>query len=124
MPNTKPQAPQLPTSVKIGAHAYGVTVDANDWKDWEHEQKHSGLCGGSEHQRLMIYLNPALARSQMQETLLHECMHAMYYASGLQTSAKGSHEDVEEVVVVALTPWVHSLLCDNPDLVAYLTWQP
>ena len=118
------QPATLPQTVKIGVHVYAVTDDAGDWKDWEHEHKRSGYCGGSDHQKLKIVINPEMLLSQKQDTLLHECLHAAYYCSGLEASMKADHDDEQEVVIVTLTPWLHGLLMDNPELVRYVTWQP
>lgn len=113
--------PKLPSSVRIGAHVYRVTDDPEAWKAHEYEQKRSGLCGSSDHKICNIWINPELGPSQKKDTLLHECLHAMYYAAGMEQSVKGLHEDMEEVFIVTLTPWIHSLLQQNPDLVSYVT---
>ena len=51
--------------------------------------------------------------SAMTDTLIHEALHACLGMSGYAMT-----EHAEESVVVALTPWVHALIVQNPVLIS------
>lgn len=66
-----------------------------------------------------IHLSPAQDASSRRDTLLHECLHAIFYESGLASVLAVSDDD-EERFIRLLTPWLLALLRDNPRLVIFL----
>lgn len=97
-----------PATVKVGPHLYrvvlvpdGVLIDGGT----------AGHCATS---RLVIAIEPELAPSQVCDTIIHECLHALLDGTDLDP-------DVEERVALCLAPGLLLLLESNPDLVAYIT---
>jgi hypothetical protein len=76
--------------------------------------------GATQLESLTITLKPDMPRELERETLLHEILHACYATAGLPLD-HAKPDDIEEVSVTALSPWLLVILRANPDLVAYLT---
>ncbi len=76
-----------------------------------------------------IYIRGGMDRAVEQDTVLHEVLHACYYAYGspfgwMDTGSGGEADRemaLEEAVVRVTTPVMLKVLRDNPKLVAYLT---
>ena len=98
-----------PTSVRVGPLDFEVVVVNGD----ELEDHFGDMHPDSLRIRLMEGIAPGLER----ETLMHELMHAAYYASGLR-EYETEHEERE---VTALALALLAMLRNNPELVAYLT---
>jgi hypothetical protein len=82
----------------------------------------SGTCG-QDVQRVLI--DDQLGKDQERETVLHELMHAIFYATGthhyLEAIEKDTdYKELEEKVIQPVSARVLELLRDNPKLVAYL----
>jgi len=65
-----------------------------------------------------IYLDADLGPGVERETLLHECLHGLWYSTQLERKFK---DDQEEDVIYTLAPRILALLRDNPELVKWLT---
>ncbi len=89
--------------------------------DYEVKQKGQlDLLGETRSEHAEILIRRKQAPSVKRETLMHELLHAIIYASGMVHHFKLDH-DTEEELVSALSPWILQLLRDNPYLVEYLT---
>jgi len=93
----------VPSRIRILGFTFAVTQE--DAHDFNH-------AGEIDHIRQRIRIKPNRAPDETRETLLHEVIHGIAYASAV---------DLSERKVRALTRALYSVLRDNPDLVAYLT---
>lgn len=69
------------------------------------------LAGRCDYERSTIYLSRALGDEARDDTLLHECLHALLYVTGADGAYRRNHA-VDERIVAALTPALHRLLID------------
>lgn len=99
-----------PESVKIGAHQFPVK-----WGYIESDE-HPWLFGLTTSKDTTIHINDVdVSRSQIRDTLLHECMHGICVDLNLNFA-----DGEEEQIIRGFTPWLLMLLRDNPDVVAFL----
>ncbi len=69
-----------------------------------------------------IFLRKCINEQVLKDTLLHECMHAVL-EDVVETTSKMSEskpEDVEEQIVRLVTPRLHELFTNNPELRDYI----
>jgi len=131
------QVAAMPASIRVGAVTYRIIMETAEVKavsdaavargdgEWE---------AFSDHDKLIIGLNPDHAPDKNRVSLIHELLHCALRHSGasVNTYADVVYEardrvgglTVEEFAVAAMAGPVLSVLLDNPDLVAYLTCQP
>lgn len=69
--------------LKIGGHPYEILVS-----DLKHEDPTKELYGRHEVRENIIYINDTIAPSRMEETLIHEVLHAIFYNTGLEHDEK------------------------------------
>ena len=107
-----------PGKVKVGPHSYRIRYDkdAIDLKATELNERR--LYGLTEPVHAVIHVDPTLAKSQKQDTVLHEVLHACLSLIGWDESLSA---EKEERLVRALSPVLLQVLQDNPRLCAYLT---
>ena len=65
--------------INIGGHEYEILVT-----ELKHENPRKELYGRHEVKENIIYINDEIAASRMQETLIHEVLHAIFYNTGLE----------------------------------------
>ena len=104
----------LPEQIDIGGIRYSVElkkklIDAN-----------GTMFGSIEFPKQVIKLKRGPGPDHMRDTVLHEVIHGCIDATNISTMA-GWTSEVEESVVLALTPHLLATLRGNPDLVDYLT---
>lgn len=99
-----------PAEVLVGSATYAVQLK---------KKLPEGRYGDTRNGLTSIRLNEGLSLSAMQDTLLHESLHAIVHMSGMQHSL-GFDDAEEERMIRVLTPWLVSLIRDNPSLIAYL----
>lgn len=104
------------TSVKVGPFIYDIKLDAARIRELEKENDME-LFGFTTHNKLEIVINPDMADSMLRETVLHEILHAVIYATGLGDRFT---EKQEEHLVRALSPALFQFILDNPTVVRYL----
>lgn len=93
----------VPTPIRILGFTFAVTQE--DGRDFNH-------AGEIDHNLQRIRIKPNRAPDETRETLLHEVIHGIAYASAV---------DLSERKVRALTRALYAVLRENPDLVAFLT---
>ena len=106
-----------PRRIQVGAQRLTVSVDSDKVARVAAKEGASELLGNYDSRRNRILIEPHQAAGQKVDTLLHECLHAVFDQTGL------AHEwgpEVEEGVVRRLTPALLDLLRRNPKLVAFL----
>lgn len=96
---------RIPKKVKIGPHIYIVKLE----KDLSGNH---GLMGQSRHTSSEIVIDPNLSGSQLEDTLLHEILHAIQF----QTRFISDGEKDEELAVSRLTPLLLQVIKDNPEI--------
>ena len=104
-------ASPLPSVIYVGAADYDVRLK----KDKEMDR--GRLLGETDSENSTIEINKKQSKCSMQNTLLHETLHAIFWTSGYN---RNWPMDEEEKVVQALTPWLLAFLQDNPLALAYL----
>lgn len=110
----------VPRSIVIGPYEYRVRlehiaeVDTRDDSDEGERDVNSMTLGTIEKARLAIIIHPEQAPLRMRDTLLHEVMHGVFDASGLNL------DSTEEDVVSAFTTILLDTLRENPGFVSWL----
>ena len=93
-------------SLRVGP--FDVEVNFIEGDDAEYMDDHGTFC----RQMLLIRINGKLSWQNRLETLMHEAVHAIIYASGLRLD-----DDKEEELVSRMTPFFVSFLRDNPHFI-------
>jgi len=123
----------MPASVRVGSVTYRVILDAKQVKtasDAANSRGDGEWLAFSDHNKLIIGLNPEHAPEANRVSLVHEILHCVLSQSGtwVNTYADIVYEardrvaglNVEEFTVAAMAGPLLSVLRDNPDLSAYL----
>lgn len=99
-----------PEYIRIGPARYEIksTKSAISEARGQVLEHASGVCFNDQG---VIVLDPDLGMTQMQETLTHEVLHAVFYLAGI---------DDDEDPVRRIAPYVLMLLQQNPKLIDYL----
>ena len=124
----------MPATVRVGSVTYRVIMDAAEIKAVSDDQdlpRGAEWEAFSDHDHLIIGLNPDHASDKNRKSLLHEILHCALRASGAHPNtyadtvyeARDRHGGVtvEEFTVAAMTGPLLSALRDNPELIAHLT---
>ena len=109
--------PKPPASVKVGPHTHKVDVNAKRANDA------SITFGQFDHVTGDIIVNPNQGSTQLQDTVLHEVVHAICDVQSCQAGGEAAifaDDAHEERSVRAFTPWLLTVLRDNPDLTSFL----
>lgn len=101
---------QPPAIVTVGPHRYEIVKDDGRISD-------EGANGKHYPDRLAIVYSTDPHPAKLQEVILHEVMHALLTAAGLDQELDDDHT---ESVARRVTPFLLETLRANPDLVAYL----
>ena len=128
------QVADMPASIRVGSVTYRVIMDTAEVKaesDAANARGDGEWLAFSDHDKLIIGLNPERADDANRVSLLHELLHCALRHSGacVNTYADVVYEardrvgglTVEEFGVAAIAGPLLSCLRDNPGLVAYLT---
>lgn len=102
-----------PKKVKIGPHKYRIGYGPLKGEGADQ----IGVC---HTHRAEIHIKEGLARTIEQESLLHEILHAIWSAQGLDNSDNKDGLVKEEQAVAALAPGILAVLKNNLELVKYL----
>lgn len=110
-------APALaPASVIVGPYRYTITVDHDGMQRLiSRGESGGGNVGTSDHHKLDITIDGAMAASMIADTLLHEIMHCCYRVSGLGTGKITEEEAIEHLTAILL-----DTLRRNPAVARYL----
>lgn len=91
----------LPTELRIGPHDFSVNQDG--WRLAE------GFMGYCDLVSMQIVVDPALPPLRMAETYIHEVLHGIWMAMGLEEKTD------EETAVRGLALGILSFMRDNPN---------
>lgn len=111
-----------PTSLKVGWMDFEVRyLDDDQW----HADPNLGDGDGGQCDGARAVISVRLAEGQhdihVKEILLHETLHACFYACGITINDDlRTYPDIEEGVVARIAPFMLSVLRDNPDLATFL----
>lgn len=94
----------LPQNIKVG-HLVIELVPMD-----QKEADSIGADGLFSYRHASMRINVDQHPSQLVETILHECLHALWAVAGF------SSRDDEEDIVTRLTPLLLALFFDNPEL--------
>lgn len=101
-----------PKKVKVGSSVYSMDIVDKYPEDFGIDP----LYGATDPHVERIFLKRGQSEGQLQDTALHEVLHAIFSRAGMSVAhAK------EERIISRLVPWLLLVLQDNPKLVAYLT---
>tara|TARA_R110002167_G_scaffold157998_4_gene353109 strand:+ start:262 stop:684 length:423 start_codon:yes stop_codon:yes gene_type:complete len=101
----------LPRLIKVGYRDIEIQYVRPDFKTDEM----SDCYGQYKAREGLIQIQPDICGQEMANVLLHECLHAVVYSSGLnQAKSCLKEEDDEEIVVNQLTNYLIGLFRDNP----------
>jgi hypothetical protein len=111
---SEPEAAPIPGAVQVGPHVYAVDTSENARAALRAER----MRGECRSDQLLIHIDPDLPRTIVQETVLHEVLHAV-----IDTTVMGElfdHDQIEKIVE-GIAPLLLLVLRDNPTLGRYLT---
>lgn len=113
----------MPTTVKIGPHL--ITLEASTAKvDAENVRSSRGVLGYTEigAGRMVICGPDYLSESMAREVVIHECLHVIMDAAGIAFGmGKGQTSYSEEGLLQALDTAVLAFICDNPELIGWIS---
>lgn len=96
-------------SLRIGGQRWGVYVVASGNPNLRHAGKRCmGVC---DPVKCRIYISRDQSQASLEDTLLHELLHATLKVTGAD-EAYARAEQVEEDIVKPVTPVLHGLLLD------------
>lgn len=109
---------ERPTNSKIGPFAFDISyleevVDEQGDAYCAADEVTLGHCFGYTGK---IEIKSDMSDTMEKDTLLHEHLHAIWFAAGIRSLATLE----EESAVGLLTPWLLMFIRDNPDLIGYL----
>lgn len=108
----------IPTKMTVGIHDYEIVIDKDALISAGHKVDYKdALCGLTTSTGCRILVDHEMSHSQIQETILHEALHAMYDLSGATFDLE---DNTEERLVRALAPVLLRFLRDNPKLLQAL----
>lgn len=119
---TAAKTPTRPTKIKVGYITFDVIyLDDEAWA--ANPELSDGDAGQTNGSRAEIHVRLATGQHEihMKEVLLHEVLHACFYASGI--TIEGTlrvQDDIEEYTVARVSPVLLQTLRDNPQLSKYL----
>jgi hypothetical protein len=101
--------------LRIGAHVWRVRRDKAALNAASHElgARLEGFCDSQEH---LMVIGRIGSKSNQRETFMHEFLHAVNAACGLDVVLNGNEEEVVNRQAKVLLP----ALRDNPDAVEWL----
>lgn len=115
--------PTRPTRIKIGPHNYTIHWSEKEWD----ENASDGADASKSAQGLTqawcnkLFVNGwELSSSQQKEVLVHEILHACFDLSCYAHSDFSILEDVEEYTIRNLSPWLFTVLRENPKVMAWI----
>ena len=103
------------SSVKIGAATYTLYIEAKKWNPLKEKEGASGL---TDLHTQEIFVDPTMSLTNIKETVLHECLHAMFADSGVTWPVGGATQ--EEKIVRILSPRFLQFILDNKELVEWI----
>ena len=108
---------ELPSSVKIGYRDIEIEYVAPDFKT----DNLTDCYGEYRAREGKILVQHNLCGQEMANVVLHECLHAIAYASGLnQANGPLKEDDGEELVVNQMTNYLIGMFRDNPWFLDFL----
>lgn len=97
---------KIPKTIKIFGLVWEIVHDAN--------VAHQGGCFGATHNITeKIFLDPKNSQQRNEETLIHELLHAIWFASGLNSRYDKDKGVIEEEIIEALSTGLYQVLNDN-----------
>ena len=108
---------KAPAKVKIGFRVYDVVVDKNAINACTATHGNGVQYGECNHEHLIITVDPTQNPIMVQETMLHEILHACMSLIGV---SEEMDEKVEESLVLRLSPVLMAFMKENPRMVDYL----
>lgn len=106
--------PKLPESILVSPASIGVRFDKEACQAGEVTGAYLGDSGA-------IIVEPGNSLDVEKETVLHECLHAIWRQTALSIEYPDADKDSPgEKIISALAPRLYGLLLDNPELLRYL----
>lgn len=99
-----------PKVIYVGTFDYDVEV----------KKLQTDLFGETDNTNSTISLHKKQSLANLRDTLMHEVLHAVFFASGI-CRLLGWDNETEEKAIRMLTPWLLQLIQENPALIEFLT---
>lgn len=100
-----------PERAEIGPYRYTI------FRSPVHLDGYNGLLDSNTR---TIVVDGTIAEASIQETILHEALHAVIDATGQRSDGDKDAEGEEEKLVAAMSPWLLLFIQKNPALIKYL----
>lgn len=111
----------VPKFIKLGTYNLAVKTDQANWDKLKLEGTNAhDKVGFYKGQDETIHIAPGQSLNYERDTVLHEVLHGIVAQAG-SLQAMDFTDDMEENLILLMTPWLLMVLQDNPDLVEYLT---
>lgn len=110
-----------PTSLKVGYMDFEIRyLEDEEWKKAGLPEGDGGECNGAS-----AVISVRLAENQhdihVREILLHETLHACFYASGISINDDlRIYPDIEEGIIARVAPVLIAVMRDNPEFSKFL----
>lgn len=114
-----------PRFVYVGHRSYRLFLSKQKWAELRARQESAhGLLGQCDNEQLIIHVNPDQHPVELRETVLHECLHAIWDIVGSREELSAFRDEDEraheERLVLKQAPRLLEFLLDNPELLAWL----
>lgn len=109
-----------PTKIFIDPFWFEITYDHTELAVYMLDERsiERGAWGYCDHQKGRIFLDDSVPEDRVKATLLHELLHAAWFAAGLDSMKEEML--TEEIIVNALSLRISTMFENNPPLVDYL----
>lgn len=104
----QPYKSQAPAFIRIGYQDYTLKMQP-------YSLETTGEYGHTNRVNSVISVNQMGNQVEQVNTLIHECLHAIYHTQGIKTDV-----DTEELVVNSLANGLVQMIRDNPQLIEYI----
>lgn len=125
MTAAKPRRKAIPSEIKIGAYTYKVYNDVESWERLlAFDEDAVAVVGSTVLLRAEIYVMPGMPFHVTRDTLIHEILHAIFNQTDLIGAIYAlefpDNVVLEEHLVRGITPWLTTVMVENPELLAYV----
>lgn len=115
------QTPKRPASLKVGYIDFEVRyLEDEQWEAAGLPDSDGGQCNGA-GAVISVRLAHEQADIHVKEILLHETLHACFYASGITINDDiRIYPDIEEGIVARVAPVLTQVMRDNPEFSRFI----
>lgn len=114
--NSVTKSPKIPTKVKIGHFNYTIDTDISRLNICKVKNSQLDITGMTCTEDQIIHIDSSTPLETVQDTLLHEIMHAMFFINSLHNIEKLT----EEMIVTVYATNILTMLKENSKVAEFL----